>query len=368
VEATTKKVTAKVETNVRPFGVDQQVSDEAAGLRLRLKALKLDNDAVWKREEVRREQLEEALQAALAATGPESQKSKLFAEELEATKTKAVVMIPYNFLCWTIDVLFVNRPIQRFWFLENVARMPYLSYTTMLSLYETLGWWRCAMDNRRIHFAEEWNEVQHLKIMEALGGDQLWIDRFLGRHAALFYLLILNHIWLVSPSLAYNFSELIEFHAVDTYGEFVDANKELLMSLPPPIEALDYYNGNDLYLFDEFQTGRAPRSRRPQIRNLYDVFCNIRDDELEHVKTMFQCQTALGTLQSPNGIAGNVQARAREQAVQRAKDEQRLATGKDQSWAFPTAEDVKDSLVTESMVAAKKQVAEKIYAAPDIWL
>ena len=102
-------------------------------------------------------------------------------------------------------------------------------------------------------------------------------------------------------------------------GEFVDANKELLKSLPPPIEALEYYNGNDMYLFDEFQaqiltiystellvgfkwnraltfgnaiqTGRAPRSRRPQIRNLYDVFCNIRDDELEHVKTMFQCQT-----------------------------------------------------------------------------
>ena len=138
------------------------------------------------------------------------------------------------------------------------------------------------------------------------------------------------------------------------------------MSLPPPIEALDYYNGNDLYLFDEFQTGRAPRSRRPQIRNLYDVFCNIRDDELEHVKTMFQCQTALGTLQSPNEIAVRAQARAREQSVQRAKDQQSLATGED--WAFPTAEDAKDSLVTESVVAAKKQVAEKIYATPDIWL
>jgi hypothetical protein len=86
----------------------------------------------------------------------------------------------------------------------------------------------------RIHFAEEWNEVQHLKIMEALGGDRLWIDRFLARHAAVFYFVILNHLWLFSPSLAYNFSELIEFHAVDTYGEFVDANEELLKKMPAP--------------------------------------------------------------------------------------------------------------------------------------
>ena len=43
--------------------------------------------------------------------------------------------------------------------------------------------------------------------------------RFLARHAALFYFVILNHLWLISPSTAYNFSELIEFHAVDTYGQ-----------------------------------------------------------------------------------------------------------------------------------------------------
>jgi len=34
------------------------------------------------------------------------------------------------------------RPIQRFWFLEMVARMPYFSYITMLHLYESFGWWR----------------------------------------------------------------------------------------------------------------------------------------------------------------------------------------------------------------------------------
>lgn len=38
---------------------------------------------------------------------------------------------------------------------------------------------------------------------------------------------------MVSPFLAYNFSELIESHAVDTYSEFLETNSELLKSLPP---------------------------------------------------------------------------------------------------------------------------------------
>jgi ubiquinol oxidase len=52
--------------------------------------------------------------------------------------------------------------------------MPYLSYISMLHLYESLGWWRRSADVKRIHFAEEWNEFHHLLVMEALGGDQRW--------------------------------------------------------------------------------------------------------------------------------------------------------------------------------------------------
>lgn len=35
------------------------------------------------------------------------------------------------------------------------------------------------------------NELNHLLIMESLGGDQLWWDRFVGEHAAVFYYWIL---------------------------------------------------------------------------------------------------------------------------------------------------------------------------------
>ncbi len=139
---------------------------------------------------------------------------------------------------------------------------------------------------------QEWNEFHHLMIMESLGGDQFWRDRFFAHHAAIAYYWILVLLWLASPtsaasaspcrrpaaapilastagdepvvcapapllrltgsglpasrhSLAYNFSELIESHAVDTYGEFVDANAEALRRLPAPRIARLYYESAD---------------------------------------------------------------------------------------------------------------------------
>ena len=47
-------------------------------------------------------------------------------------------------------------------------------------------------------------------IMESLGGDQLWIDRFMAQHAAVFYYWVLVFFFAVSPSLAYVFSEMVE--------------------------------------------------------------------------------------------------------------------------------------------------------------
>ncbi|CAI7784682.1 unnamed protein product, partial [Closterium sp. NIES-53] len=160
--------------------------------------------------------------------------------------------------------------------------------------------WRIGAEVRKVHFAEEWNEMNHLKIMESLGGDRLWVDRFFAQHAAILYYWVLNFMFLISPRTAYNFSELIEAHAVDTYGEFVDENEELLKTLPPSPAAIAYYNSDDLYMFDEFQTSRVPESRRPKIESLYDVFCAIRDDEMEHVKTMSACQQLDSVVRSPN--------------------------------------------------------------------
>ena len=63
---------------------------------------------------------------------------------------------------------------------------------------------------RQVHFAEEWNELHHLMIMESLGGDQLWVDRFMAQHAAVFYYWVLIGFFCCSPQLAYMFSEMVE--------------------------------------------------------------------------------------------------------------------------------------------------------------
>lgn len=195
----------------------------------------------------------------------------------------------YDLGCLLLDELFDERPIQRFWFLEVIARIPYFSYTSMLHLYESFGWFR-AVELRKVHAAEDWNELHHLLIMESLGGNAQWSDRFLGYHAAFAYYWFLIVVYLFSPRIAYQFMELLEAHAVDTYTTFVQANKKRLQQLPPPNVARSYYKTGDLYLFDDFQTSRPPGSRRPPCENLLDVFQNIAIDEGEHVKTMQACQ------------------------------------------------------------------------------
>ena len=234
-----------------------------SALRDALGTLRLSNDAIWERERNRPE-----------------------------VKAPWIIKGPYLVLCYALDSLFPeNKPVQRFWFLETVARMPYFSYNTMLTLYELLGWWRRSSELQRVHFAEQWNEYQHLLVMESLGGDRSWRDRFLAQHAALAYFTALCFAWLLSPALAYNFSELIEAHAVDTYAQFCDQNKTMLRSMPAPRVAKAYWTSDDLYLFDAFQSARPRRAlRRPRVRSLHDVFCAIRDDEAEHVATMGECQ------------------------------------------------------------------------------
>eukprot|EP00894_Picocystis_sp_ML_P003761 jgi/Pico_ML_1/54278/g4650.t1 len=188
-----------------------------------------------------------------------------------------------------LDKLYKDRPYPRFYVLETIARVPYFAYICVLHLYETLGWWRRS-DYIKVHFAETWNELHHLLIMEDLGGDKRWVDRFVAQHAAVAYFWVTCGMYFFSPRMAYNFAEKVESHAYETYDEFLKTHGEELKKQPPPDVAVEYYTGPDLFLFDEFQTATEPYTRRPVIENLYDVFVNIRNDEAEHCKTMIACQ------------------------------------------------------------------------------
>ena len=247
-----------------------------------------------------------------------------------------VVKVPYVVLCAFLDAWFEDRPIARFWFLETVARMPYFArvsrrpprrgavariaarrrYISMLHLYETLGWWRRSAEAKRVHFAQEVNEFHHLLVMESLGGDRRWADRFFAQHAAIIYYWVLIALWLLSPTTAYTFSELIEAHAVDTYGEFVDANAAALGALEAPAIARAYY-GSDVFkpLLDDMRT--SERHRAYACDTLLDVFENIRDDEQEHVATAAACADPDVVLRAPGQATSAAGALAAGLAIAR---------------------------------------------------
>jgi ubiquinol oxidase len=205
--------------------------------RKRLKKLALSNEKVWEREKNR-----------------------------DPVECDPLLMYIYYTLCFSIDIVYKDNPIERFWFLETVARMPYFSYITVLHFYETMGWWSIDNKLREAHNKEDINEGNHLMIMESLGGGVRWVDKFLARHAAIVYYLALIPLYLFSPRTAYKSSELLELHAVDTYTQFVDQNKELLIKLPASVVAQNCY-GNCII-------------------NLYEVFWLISSDERKHAKSM----------------------------------------------------------------------------------
>ncbi|XP_021666196.1 ubiquinol oxidase 4, chloroplastic/chromoplastic isoform X2 [Hevea brasiliensis] len=164
-----------------------------------------------------------------------------------------------------LDALYRDRDYARFFVLETIARVPYFAFISVLHMYESFGWWRRA-DYLKVHFAESWNEMHHLLIMEELGGNDWWFDRFLAQHIAIIYYIMTVFMYTLSPRMAYHFSECVESHAYETYDKFIKAQGEELKKLPAPEVAVKYYTGGDLYLFDEFQTSRAPQSRRPEIK------------------------------------------------------------------------------------------------------
>lgn len=202
---------------------------------------------------------------------------------------KALIQVLVSFFVFIVDVVYGDRSYARFYVLETIARVPYFSYLSVLHLYETLGFWRRA-DLLKVHFAETWNELHHLLIMESLGGSEHWGDRLMARLIAVVYYWIVVPLYMLFPQYAYYLMELIENHAYHTYDDYLNAHEAELKAQPVPQVAIDYYLGGDLYMFEEFQTTSGQAFRHPKLDNLYDVFINIREDESAHVKTMTALQ------------------------------------------------------------------------------
>mmetsp|Transcript_13300 Transcript_13300/g.27542 ORF Transcript_13300/g.27542 Transcript_13300/m.27542 type:complete len:317 (+) Transcript_13300:3-953(+) len=194
---------------------------------------------------------------------------------------------------------------EKFYILETVARIPYFSYLSVLHVRETLGsrgFLDLDMSDQeanekrieamRTHYAQADNELHHLLIMEALGGNSKKFDRLLAHTLAFGYYWFVMLVYVWNDKAAYHLNEIIEDHAYETYAEFMAEHKEKLKTLPVPDIARKYYESDfrkNPHLFKAFcavckQQRNDPRSdNRPhELNNLYDVFMNIRDDEKEH--------------------------------------------------------------------------------------
>jgi ubiquinol oxidase len=187
-----------------------------------------------------------------------------------------------------IDQAYAGRDFQRFYLLETIARVPYFAYLSCLHFYESLGM-RSNVDRMRLHYAEADNELHHLLIMEHLGGNKEFGDRFVAQHMAFAYYWCCVAVYMLHPRTAYHLSELIEAHAFETYDAFLRDHESELRAQPVPEVARAYYGGTDA--FDRFirdvegRPGRPVRKARA-LHSLYDVFCEIRDDEAAHWRTL----------------------------------------------------------------------------------
>lgn len=267
---------------------------------------------------------------------------------------KIVIDTVYDIICFLYPVTGGARDFARFYVLETVARVPYFAYLSVMHLRETFGERDPKLGERmRTHYAEvcayarlceqqrgrkpstsddtrhSWsvadarstqhararahthvcspllsyrshtciltqadNELHHLLIMEALGGNSSVIDRTVAQAMAFGYYWYVTGVYSISEPAAYHLSELIEDHAYNTYNKYLTEHAAMLKSLPVPEIAEKYYIKDNPFLFDLFCTVKDKdqegkfSARRPRLESLYDVFVNVRDDEREHWKTL----------------------------------------------------------------------------------
>jgi ubiquinol oxidase len=170
--------------------------------------------------------------------------------------------------------------------LETIARVPYFAYASCLHLIESFGM-RDKRELLRTHYAEADNELHHLLIMEELGGNDDFVDRFIAQTIAFFYYWYNVAIYLLSPQAAYNLGELIEEHAFHTYDKFLKEHAKELQQRPVPDIAHEYYSGRDsLMIYMRKHQGERGKTLPRQLNSLYDVFLQIRDDEAAHWRSL----------------------------------------------------------------------------------
>jgi len=201
---------------------------------------------------------------------------------------------------WSVNVIkgvlssfFDDRHFAKFYALETIARVPYFAYVSVLHLKESCGYRQKHLV--QLHFSESVNELHHLLIMEELGGDDLFADRFVAQHTAFLYYWFCVTLYLLAPAVAYNLNEFIERHAFETYTEFLRTHGHELRQLPAPSCTADYLASRPAPVSasasDSEQSGVVGTCvSDPESMSLFDVFVCIADDEKAHAHEMSALQ------------------------------------------------------------------------------
>jgi ubiquinol oxidase len=188
-----------------------------------------------------------------------------------------------------LDLIYSNG-YRRFFVLETIARIPYISYLSVLHLYQSLGK-HPSYELMNLHFHQSVNEEYHMLIMEDLGGGDKWIDRIFARSLGFFYYWANCALYLFFPSSGYYLMELVEGHATQTYTDFLQIKASSLRNTPASNIAREYY-------FSKYARATNPPEITKNL-NLYSVFESIRDDEKVHANEMKNC-TQFTSLHSKN--------------------------------------------------------------------
>jgi ubiquinol oxidase len=94
---------------------------------------------------------------------------------------------------------------------------------SVFDFYSTLGWWRMP-EFKQIMNSKDHNKFHHVLMIEAMGGNTEWKDRFLAFHAGVWLYWHLTLLTIISPKASYTFTELLEGLIEDTYDEFIKCN------------------------------------------------------------------------------------------------------------------------------------------------
>lgn len=141
-----------------------------------------------------------------------------------------------------IDFLYQDRPIQRFWLLETIARAPYFAFLSVLHLRESLGLrGQEHLALMKEHFEQTLNETEHLEEMESRGGSKYWIDRIFAYHLVILYYWIMVFYYFLNPASAYHLNAGIEYHATETYLSYFLEHPEDIKIAQITVDEMNHY-------------------------------------------------------------------------------------------------------------------------------